>query len=97
LAYNQLKSNHRKEAVMDFGPWVKSSYSFANGNCVEARWVSASASGDTNCVQARPAGGGVQLRDSKDPDGPVLTFTAPEWEAFLAGARKGEFDDIGRS
>jgi hypothetical protein len=36
--------------------------------------------------------GGVFVRDSKDPDGPVLTFNAREWEAFLAGAKAGEFD-----
>jgi hypothetical protein len=34
----------------------------------------------------------VAVRDSKDPAGPVLTFTAPEWSAFLAGVRDGEFD-----
>jgi hypothetical protein len=34
----------------------------------------------------------VQVRDSKDPDGPVLAFTRREWEAFLAGCKDGEFD-----
>jgi hypothetical protein len=34
----------------------------------------------------------VFVRDSKDPDGPVLTFNAREWEAFIAGAKAGEFD-----
>lgn len=84
---------------MDFGPWIKSSYSFSNGNCVEARWVKASASNFSgNCVEAAAVpDGGVQLRDSKDPGGPVLSFNAGEWAAFLDGARKGEFDDIGRS
>jgi len=28
-------------------------------------------------------GGGRAVRDSKDPDGPVLRFTAPEWTAFI--------------
>ena len=32
------------------------------------------------------------MRDSKDPDGPVLAFTAAEWEAFVAGVKDGEFD-----
>ncbi len=31
------------------------------------------------------------LRDSKNPDGPVLLFTAFEWECFLDGVDKGEF------
>jgi hypothetical protein len=61
------------------GTWRKSSYSW-----------------QVNCVEVRPAGdGGVQFRDSRDPDGPVLDFTAAEWEAFLAGAKAGEFDDLG--
>jgi hypothetical protein len=61
--------------------WKKSSFSTANGDCVELA--------DTL--------DGVAVRDSKDPDGPVLTFTRAEWRAFLDGARAGEFDDLGRS
>ena len=34
----------------------------------------------------------VLVKDSKDPDGPVLVFNHAEWEAFLAGAKDGEFD-----
>ena len=34
----------------------------------------------------------IAVRDSKDPAGPKLAFTAPEWEAFTAGVRDGEFD-----
>ncbi|MFI0408255.1 DUF397 domain-containing protein [Actinomadura sp. 3N508] len=34
----------------------------------------------------------VGVRDSKDPDGAVLWFTGTEWNAFLAGAKDGEFD-----
>lgn len=79
-----------------FGPWVTSSKSFANGNCLEVRWVRSSRSTNNGqCVEAAATGdGGVQLRDSKDPDGPVLTYTAAEWEAFIDGCKKGEFDDI---
>jgi hypothetical protein len=77
--------------------WFKSSFSHANGNCVQARWVRASAShANGNCAEVRAAAGGIQLRDSKDPGGPVLTFTAAGWDAFLAGARAGEFDHVGR-
>lgn len=61
--------------------WIKSSLSFSNGNCVE--------------VASLP-GGGVGVRDSKDPSGPVLQFTPGEWHAFLGGARNGEFDQFGR-
>jgi hypothetical protein len=34
----------------------------------------------------------VGVRDSKDKDGPVLTFTPEEWHAFAAGIRDGQFD-----
>jgi len=61
--------------------WIKSSLSFSNGNCVE--------------VASLPDGG-VGVRDSKDPSGPVLRFTPGEWHAFLGGARDGEFDQFGR-
>lgn len=61
--------------------WIKSSLSFCNSNCVE--------------VAGLP-GGGVGVRDSKDPDGPVLKFTPGEWQAFVGGARNGEFDRFGR-
>lgn len=56
--------------------WRKSSYSESAGACVEA-----ADDGDDRLV-----------RDSKDPSGPVLRFTAAEWTAWLAGVRAGEFD-----
>ena len=61
--------------------WTKSSLSFSNSNCVE--------------VASLP-NGGVGVRDSKDPSGPVLRFTPGEWRAFLGGARNGEFDQFGK-
>jgi hypothetical protein len=42
-------------------------------------------------VEAALIGGDVAVRDSKNPDGPVLRFTASEWSAFLAGVRDGDF------
>ena len=62
--------------------WVKSSLSFANGNCVE--------------VSDQP-GGAIGVRNSRDREGPVLRFTPDEWQAFLGGVRNGEFDDFGRT
>jgi hypothetical protein len=34
------------------------------------------------------------MRDSKDVSGPVLQFQSEEWQAFLYGVRKGEFNSI---
>ena len=61
--------------------WVKSSLSFSNGNCVEV---------------AELPGGSVGVRNSREPAGSVLRFTREEWDAFLGGARLGEFDRFGR-
>jgi hypothetical protein len=44
------------------------------------------------CVEVADLdGGGMALRDSKNPDGAVLTFSAGEREAFLNGVKAGEF------
>jgi hypothetical protein len=34
----------------------------------------------------------VAVRDSKHPDGPVLTFTQKEWSEFVQGVKAGMFD-----
>jgi hypothetical protein len=60
--------------------WIKSSLSFANGNCVEV---------------ADLPGGGVGVRNSRDTKGAVLRFTPDEWHAFIGGVRNGEFDNFG--
>ena len=61
--------------------WVKSSLSFANGNCVE--------------VASLPDGQ-IGVRNSRDAQGAVLRFTSDEWQAFIGGAHNGEFDHFGR-
>lgn len=35
--------------------------------------------------------GSIAVTDGRQ-DGPVLTYTRQEWEAFIAGVRGGEFD-----
>jgi hypothetical protein len=60
--------------------WIKSSLSFANGNCVQV---------------ARLPDGQIGVRDSKNPRQPILRFTPAQWHAFLAGARRGEFSSPG--
>jgi hypothetical protein len=35
----------------------------------------------------------VAMRNSAHPEGPVLVFTPAEWDAFIAGAKDGEFDE----
>ena len=58
-------------------------------------WVKASASqGEANCVEQRRHDDLIEVRDTKDPDGPVLRFTHTEFAAWLDGARRGEFDHL---
>jgi hypothetical protein len=57
-------------------------------------WLRSQRSGPTggNCVEvAFLPSGEVAMRNSRDPDGPALVFTRPEWDAFLGGAGDGEF------
>lgn len=57
-----------------------------------AVWRKSTRSGTNGCVEVAFVQGQVAVRDSKQRGGPVLVFTAHEWEAFLSGARVGEFD-----
>lgn len=56
------------------------------------KWRSSTFSAESNCVEVAFLDDLVAVRDSKDRHGQVLMFTQPEWRAFLAGAREGEFD-----
>jgi hypothetical protein len=52
-------------------------------------------SGSGNCVEAGPLGDGsgrVAVRHSHFPTGAAIVYTRAEWEAFIAGAKDGEFD-----
>jgi uncharacterized protein DUF397 len=74
--------------------WRKASYSTSNGGgCVEVGlWRKASYSGSNGggCVEVASApGAAVAVRDSKDPDGPRLAFTAGDWQAFLRQVKDG--------
>jgi hypothetical protein len=67
------------------------------GACIDlasATWRKSTRSGPftDNCVEVAFVSGVVAVRDSKDPAGPALVFTAAEWDAFVGGAKDGEFD-----
>ena len=59
--------------------WQKSGRSNPSGNCVEC---------------AALPGGGVAVRNSRDPEGPALLYTPAEIEAFILGVRDGDFDNL---
>jgi hypothetical protein len=59
-----------------------------------ADWRKSTRSGPygDNCVEVAFVDDVIAVRDSKDTVGPVLVFTRGEWDAFVAGAKDGEFD-----
>jgi hypothetical protein len=58
--------------------WRKASYSTTNGGgCVEV-------------AASLPAA--VAVRDSKNPDGPVLTLAPATWRGFLTQVKAGRHD-----
>lgn len=59
--------------------WFKSSHSNNGGTCVEI---------------APNFPGIVPVRDSKDPEGPALVFSADAWQAFASAVTAGEFGQI---
>ena len=63
--------------------WQKSSYSCANGGCVEVGWRTSSYCAGGPCVQVAAAPERVLVRDSKDPEGPALAVPTPAWRSFL--------------
>jgi Domain of unknown function (DUF397) len=67
-------------ADVDRASWRKSSFSSYNGSCLEVSRLSPDRIG---------------VRDTKDNGiGPVLVFTSMEWDAFIAGAKSGQFDKL---
>jgi hypothetical protein len=36
----------------------------------------------------------IAVRDSKNPEGAVLVYTATEWNEFAANVRKGQYDHL---
>lgn len=57
-------------------------------------WRKSSHSGNTggNCVEAAMSGQARLARDSKHPDGPVLSISRTDWEAFLNLIKSGRYD-----
>lgn len=58
----------------------------------QGEWHKSTYSGMDGCVECRETSNGVEVRDSKDPMGPILRFSHHEWGAFTRGVRHDEFD-----
>ena len=59
--------------------WFKSSHSSNGGACIEVA---------ANLIPTHDL---VPVRDSKDPQGPALTFAADAFAAFVQAVKAGEF------
>ncbi|MGA4947024.1 DUF397 domain-containing protein [Streptomyces lydicamycinicus] len=87
---------------LSYVTWRKSSYSNSDGgNCIEvsddlltaATWRKSSYSNSDGgqCIEVStdfPAL--VPVRDSKNPQGPALTFEASTWASFVTAVKTGE-------
>ena len=60
--------------------WRKSSHSGGGG------------AGGQDCVEVADLASTVAVRDSKDPDGPKLTFDATTWRTLTRRIKNGEHD-----
>jgi len=67
----------------DFEHWIRTHASFRKSSFSEG--------GDCVDVAAVEV---IGIRDSHDPDGPVLVFTRTVWDAFAGGMVAGEFNRI---
>jgi len=82
--------------------WFKSSRSSNNGACVETAFLTTSpdwrkssrSANNGDCVETKVGVGRVAVRDSKDPEGTVLLFSADSWVAFVAGVKADGFATV---
>ncbi|HEX6467803.1 MAG TPA: DUF397 domain-containing protein [Streptosporangiaceae bacterium] len=56
------------------------------------RTSSRSSGNGGECVEVAGAPAVRLARDSKNPTGPVLAFTLPEWRRFTAAVKAGTYD-----
>ena len=64
-------------------------------SALDTTWRKSSRSGDSgSCVEVRRVSAAVQVRDTKDRQAPMLTFSAVAWRDFVAAVHDGEFDRL---
>jgi predicted secreted Zn-dependent protease len=46
------------------------------------------------CIKVAASGQAILIADSKQPEGPILSYSHDEWQQFVAGIKNGDFDDL---
>lgn len=59
---------------------------------LDETWRKSRYSSNGSCVEVRRVEAAVEVRDTKDRTGPVLSIPAEEWRGFVEAVRDGEFD-----
>jgi Domain of unknown function (DUF397) len=58
----------------------------------EPEWRRSTACSATTCVEVATIGDTIAIRDSKDPESPILSYSRRDWQAFISRVKRGEFD-----
>jgi hypothetical protein len=58
------------------------------------RWRKSSFSSSGGCVEVAPQRDTILVRDTKDRQGTVLTFSRGDFATFVTAVAEGEFDDL---
>jgi hypothetical protein len=66
-----------------------------SGSTLNMAWRKSSRSNaDGSCVEVRRRQDEVQVRDTKNRRGPVLSFTTAAWRTFISEVQSGHFDRL---
>ncbi|MFF0244845.1 DUF397 domain-containing protein [Streptosporangium sandarakinum] len=105
VAWRKSSLSGAAQDCVEVGIWRRSSLSGNGQDCVEVRGRQQASRSDASGGQCMEVARGTSsakaqpdcfflVRDSKDPDGPVLSFSPIEWSAFLATIKSGSFDTL---
>jgi hypothetical protein len=84
---NEISESGPAGDVVDDKAHIRHKLDFTN-----AEWIR-SAEDEEEGVEIAFVDGYIGMRNGAHPEGPVLVFTPEEWDAFVAGAKDGEFDE----
>ncbi len=57
-------------------------------------WHTALSCDGGTCVQVAADQNTILIRNSQQPDGPLIEYTSEEWLEFVSGIKNGDFDDL---